>query len=251
MARPIKSGVDYWPLDVGFFEDKKLRLIKGEYGAMGTLIALTLINEVYRTDGYYKVWDSDDAILTAELIGCGCDAKTVGKVVDACCERGLFDKGLFIRFGILTSRGIQRRYIRIVGAKRSRLHIIEEYWLLDNANEDDVPAVTSLNIRLRSVFDAETVVSEPETPVFSAGNTTKKSKEKKIKEKKTKGNQIKEEKTACAGEASPCCDDCDDDSDDSGELSELDRVNIALERVADVISPLTAEFIRSTVRKGG
>ena len=35
MARPIKDGVDYFPLDTDFFQDDKVRLIKGEFGAKG------------------------------------------------------------------------------------------------------------------------------------------------------------------------------------------------------------------------
>ena len=40
MSRPPKAGIDYFPLDVDFFTDKKIRILKARYGADGIAIYL-------------------------------------------------------------------------------------------------------------------------------------------------------------------------------------------------------------------
>ena len=35
MARPAKKGLEYFPMDTDFFADKKIRLLRGEFGAAG------------------------------------------------------------------------------------------------------------------------------------------------------------------------------------------------------------------------
>lgn len=57
MARPKKSGIEYFPFDVGFFRDKKVKLIKGEFGAKGLLVLLHIMCSIYEDEGYYKSWD--------------------------------------------------------------------------------------------------------------------------------------------------------------------------------------------------
>ena len=71
MARPIKDGIDYFPLDVDFFQDDKIRLLKAEFGAKGITILVALLCDIYRTNGYYKVWDNDACLLMADAVGCG------------------------------------------------------------------------------------------------------------------------------------------------------------------------------------
>lgn len=38
MSRPQKKGLDYFPFDVDFFDDKKIKVLKGRYGADGVHI---------------------------------------------------------------------------------------------------------------------------------------------------------------------------------------------------------------------
>lgn len=71
MARPTKDGIDYFPLDVDFLQDDKIRLIKAEFGSKGILIVISLLCDIYRTTGYYKVWDKDSCLLMADAVGCG------------------------------------------------------------------------------------------------------------------------------------------------------------------------------------
>ncbi len=48
MARPFKEGLDYFPLDVDFLDDKKVKLIKAEFGAKGILVLIYLLTLVIK-----------------------------------------------------------------------------------------------------------------------------------------------------------------------------------------------------------
>ncbi len=187
MARPLKDGVDYWPFDVSLFQDKKIRLIRSEFGCKGAYIALGLINSAYETNGYFKKWDDDDCFLMSDGVGGDCSPQLISEVVQGCVRRSLFDKRVFDAFGVLTSAGIQRRYIRIVGNSRDEIEIVREYWLLNGNNKKDVPASILNKLTFISVSNAE----NPDKITDNVDETTDnpQSKEKKSKVNK---NKVKE-----------------------------------------------------------
>lgn len=148
MARPAKRGIEYFALDVDFFADDKIRLIRGEFKQKGVLCVLYLLCEIYRTEGYYYIFDDTRATLMAEKIGPEVSPAFVREVVGGCCRCGFFDKAVFNASSALTSRGIQRRYIRAVST-RGQIMVDGTYWLLDLDDPDDVPDWVRGKIRLR------------------------------------------------------------------------------------------------------
>ena len=58
---------------------------------------------------------------------------------------------MFNAFGVLTSAGIQRRYIRAV-SQRDDISIIKEYWLLDATDRKDVPTSVLNKIAYKSAL---------------------------------------------------------------------------------------------------
>ena len=68
MARPNKTGIDYFPFDVDFFLNDKLQLIEGEFGMKGGYIAIRLLCKVYK-NGYYYQWGADECLLFAKNLG--------------------------------------------------------------------------------------------------------------------------------------------------------------------------------------
>lgn len=184
MARPIKDGVDYFPFDVDFFQDKKIRILKSEFGSKGIAVLIALFCEIYRTHGYYLKWDDDDCFLMADAVGCGCTPEHIKQVVQGCLRRSVFDDRVFQVFGVLTSAGIQRRYIRMLNSRTS-ITIIQEYWLLNNENSNDVPTGVLDKITFFSVSSTENAVSGTENPDKNTENPLKE-KENKIKESKWK-----------------------------------------------------------------
>lgn len=182
MSRPLKDGVDYWPFDVGLFRDKKMKLIRSEFGMKGAYIALEVLNCVYESDGYFKNWDDDDCLLMSVDIGCGCTPEKISEVVQGCVRRSLFDKRVFDLFHVLTSTGIQRRYLRIVGKNRDEIRIAREYWLLNESVTKDVPASVCNKLSFFSVSSVENPVKSAENPLKSTDNPQRKGKERKEKE---------------------------------------------------------------------
>lgn len=185
MARPLKGGIDYFPLDVGFLGDKKVKMVKGVFGAKGILVMIALLSEIYRGDGYYKQWDEDDCVLMSEDVSCGVSPDLVAQVVQECLKRSFFDEGVFERFHILTSHGIQKRYVRAC-ENRDEIRFITEYYLLDTNDKDDVPPRLVKKLSFKTVSGAGNDIKPAGNPEESSDNAPKeKEKESKVNEKET------------------------------------------------------------------
>ena len=151
--RRFKDGVDYWNIDIDFFENKKVRLIRGEFGIKGVYLYILILNEIYRTGGYYKKWDRDDCLLMSDSSGVAgdCSSELIAEVVQGLVRRSLFDKGVLDRFGVLTSAEIQRRFLRIVGNSRESIPMVQEYFLLEPSSRKDVTRATLSKIVFFSI----------------------------------------------------------------------------------------------------
>ena len=162
MARPRKQGIDYFPFDVDFFDDDKVALIDAEFGTKGVLVAIRLLCKIYK-NGYYYQWGDDECLLLSKQMGAGFVPKLVGEIVTGLVRRSFFDKGVWDSFRVLTSAGIQRRFIEATRGRSTQEGELR-YWLIGCENE----------------FSTE-------KPSFS---TEKVHKEKKSKEKEIKENNI-------------------------------------------------------------
>lgn len=182
-GRPPKKGIDYagWSVDL-FDNDPKIDKLLEARGWVGFGIYFYLCQRVYGGEGYFYRWSYDDSATTARKMSFGISAGTVQETVGYCLHIGLFDKGLFDRQGILTSRGIQKRYC-IAIKDRDVKTVFAEYWLLHEGEECKGLIKVPLNMDL------------PERNTnFPAGNTDLQTgngnfggqKESKGKESKTK-----------------------------------------------------------------
>ena len=52
MARPIKKGLNYFPLDTDLLSNRKIRQIKCKYGSDAFLLYIALLCDIY-ANGYY------------------------------------------------------------------------------------------------------------------------------------------------------------------------------------------------------
>ena len=137
-GRPPKEGIEFSGWSVDGFEDPKIdRLIDGQ-GIAGFVVYFFLCQRAYALHGYYLPWMDDDASSVSRRIGGGVRTKTVQDTVKLCLRIGLFDNMLFERFGILTSKGIQRGFTPVLGRRRNKT-VIGEYWLL--SQEESAGAV--------------------------------------------------------------------------------------------------------------
>ena len=134
MARPIKRGLDYFPFDVDFFTDPKIRILRSRYGADGVTLYMYLICEIYR-NGYYLKSDDDFLYLVADELRM--DINKVRQVLNFLLERSLFSKTLFQSDKVITSTGIQKRFQTAVKERAKKTPInIKDYWLLDESETE-------------------------------------------------------------------------------------------------------------------
>ena len=176
MARPPKVGLDYFPLDVNFLNDLKTKKIVRSYGASAVAVALNVFINIYRDNGYYAECDDDFIFLITDELKL--DEEYTKNVIKKMVEVDFFDKNLYENHKILTSIGIQNRYI-LASGRRVRTKINSVYDLINTQNEE--------------FMLTETEFLHTETPENDSFCIQKYTKEKKRKEKKR--NKIKEDVT--------------------------------------------------------
>lgn len=128
MARPKKSGLSYFPLDVDFFEDPKIKILRARYGRDGIVFYIYLLCEIYRQGYYIQVDDDFEYIISDDL---KMDQNKAKQVLNFLLSRSLFDNTLFQSDKVLTSAGIQRRF-QLAVKERARKNPVEvgRFWLL-------------------------------------------------------------------------------------------------------------------------
>ena len=177
MSRPFKDGADYFPKDCGFYRDDKIKILRCEFGAKGMYLLDYLLCELYEKNGYFMEWDKRKCYLVSEGAGCGCSPNFIEEFIDGCIRESIFNQEVFDMFGVLTSYGIQRRFVRMLNS-RKKFTFIEEYFLLDRTNEDDVPAGILVKLSFKKINDKENPVINKENPVICTDNSQRKGEEK-------------------------------------------------------------------------
>ena len=117
MARPVKEGLDYFPLDVGIFEDEKIEAIAGEFGVKGELAVIKLLCAIYKK-GYFILWDElSQATLLKRLPGVS--KEMLNQIVNRLVLWGFFDKELFDSVKVLTSENIQATFFEATKRRKT------------------------------------------------------------------------------------------------------------------------------------
>ena len=167
MARPIKNGMDYFPMDVDMFDDDKIIGVSMKFGITGEMVAIKLLCAIYR-NGYYAEWHKRLRWKLMQSMP-GTTEEEIENIVLTLVEDGFFDAHLFHAHSILTSRGIQKRYF---ASKRKR--------------DDNLPFILLSGDDKMEVSTAKTPVSAAETRVDAATIPQRKEKESKEKEEEKK-----------------------------------------------------------------
>lgn len=108
MARPRKDGLDYYPMDVNFLGDIKVKKVIRSHGIQAVAVILHLLGTVYRDNGYYVTYDDDLLFITADELNL--EENYVKEVVVKLLEVDFFNKEQAEKNKVLTSIGIQERY---------------------------------------------------------------------------------------------------------------------------------------------
>lgn len=172
-GRPSKQGIDYFPMDVGFFTDVKIRKISRACGPQSTSVLICLLCNIYKDEGYYILWDEDLPFVIADTVGVSEGA--VKEVLQKAIQVGFFDTELYEKYKILTSSGIQKRFL-LATYQRKETSIIPEY-LIDFT-------INSINHAINSNNPVDNEQSKSKVKVNRKESIEKKTK----KEKETSPN---------------------------------------------------------------
>jgi len=126
MARPEKQGLDYFPLDVDIDMDEKVEVVEAKHGPVGFAALIKILMRIYR-NGYCYPWTEKEQWLLARRMGLGIEK--VQEIIGDAARWGFFDQDILQEHGVLTSKGIQKRYLN-AASRRKRVEIRREYLLI-------------------------------------------------------------------------------------------------------------------------
>lgn len=182
MARPVKEGLDYYPLNADFMSDIKVRRLIRSFGSKSIGVVVALLGMIYGDKGYYILLNDDVAFIISEQTLE--DEELVNQIINKLIEIEFFDKNLYEKHRVLTSKGIQKRFISAT-ERRKDVNLITKYNLVnvDNNSSSDVVNVDNnpVNVDDNSSSDVVNVYNNQQ-------RKEKKSKVKKSKEKQSKEN---------------------------------------------------------------
>ena len=134
MARISKPGLDYFPLDVNFLQDRKVRRISCRHHAAGIAALTSLLCLIYKEKGYYVLWNKDTLFDIAQE-AC-CEEEKMQAIIDDCLSVGLFDTYIYKEYGVLTSQAIQEQYHKIIIDSRRKYKLpLENFSMIKEEKE--------------------------------------------------------------------------------------------------------------------
>lgn len=145
MGRPIRPGLSYFTVDVGFMRDVKIRKIIRACGLQAIAVLLDLLINIYEDNGYFLRWDDEQAFLVADRYGIKEDAVT--EVVKKAIAVDFFSRRMWDDYQILTSKGIQERYFFVASKCKKREVPIDGRFALISVN----PRINGVNPRINSI----------------------------------------------------------------------------------------------------
>jgi len=129
LSRTIQNGLIYFSFDCNFFSNRKIKVLKANFGVDGIIVYVYLLCEIYK-NGYYLKLDDDYNYIISDALNL--KPEKINSVISFLTEHCLFDKQLFISDKILTSKGIQIRFQLAIRERAKKTpRTVSYYWLLD------------------------------------------------------------------------------------------------------------------------
>ena len=171
MARISKPGLDYFPLDVNFFQDRKVRRISNRHHAAGIAALTSLLCLIYKEKGFYIAWNQDTLFDISQEVCC--EEEEMQAIIDDCLSVGLFDTYIYKEYGILTSQAIQEQYHKIITDSRRKYKLpLEQFWLIkegeDGTENNSAEIRNNINSKGTEVYEAESHIVG-DIPRFAQG----------------------------------------------------------------------------------
>lgn len=180
MARPKADGLKYFPFDVDFFDDPKIRALRGKYGADGVLVYQYLLTKIYK-EGYCLPLDLDDDFILFTAQDNFISENLTRQIIAYLFSRSLLDGKLAESVKVLSAKSIQRRYQEAKRGLKRDVVVEAKYWLLE---KDET--LSFIKVRPENGFSE---INEDKSEIYSD-----KSEKNDTKESKGKENKLKESK---------------------------------------------------------
>lgn len=195
--------------------DDKVELIEAKHGITGFGILVKLYQRIYK-EGYFLKWNEETMLLFSKRVNV--DINKVNDVINDCLRYQIFNEKLHKSYQILTSPGIQKRYLQAID-RRKDIELIKNYIIVD---------INGLNVNINWI---------------NVGNNTQsKVKESKVKEIRGKKYQP------------PICEDDLTDELKEKEPTIYKLGTILLNQCVEVMQmkyPISLEQLRTLVKRFG
>ena len=100
------DGIPYFPHECTL--PMPMRLVQSKYGLVGYGVMYKLYEKIF-SNGYYTEWNDEICEIFA-YEDCRLKTELVSEVVALCLEKGVFDREIYARHGVLTSADIQTKF---------------------------------------------------------------------------------------------------------------------------------------------
>lgn len=254
MARPEKFGHDYFSFytrsDESNHEDL-LTMISHTGGYEG-YVAILELDCLIRgatpdSNGYYIIMDQRNSNKLATITKL--TIKKLEMIIEKALEIGHYDRDMYDKFGILTSKRIQEDHIN-TSVKRNNLLIRREYMLLSSKDirelgikrklaciedfyiwkDTQIEVINSIENDENEVFiDSNNEVSFSNNSVSSRNNEVSSSKSTQIKINKIKENKIKENEKKLNSESNSNCNGNCNSKEEDKPLIDYSKLHIFLQ----------------------
>ena len=114
MARPKKKSIDYFPLDC--ILNDSVKYIEAKHGLTGFAVLVKLWSKIYASEGYYCNWNDKVKFLFCKEHNI--DVQLIDEILETCFLEDILHIEIYNQYGVLTSKGIQKRYFKIVKESR-------------------------------------------------------------------------------------------------------------------------------------
>ena len=177
--------INYFPIDICFFEDEKIELMIAEFGMESVAILLKLQCAIY-SNSYYLPWNENRCKIFASKFRMR-NAARLQRIVNWLVDIGYFEQSLYENEGILTSRDIQTQFFGAI-ARRKKLKTEDlDYLIIDLNNEKQETRTKQKNANKSTIQDNKKMIQDDKTAPKEEYN-------------KEEYNKTKEEKTSSSSE---------------------------------------------------
>ena len=172
-----KNDLDYFPLEININQDSKILLLEVKFGLEGFAVLIKLYIKIYGDKGYYCEWNEVEKLLFARMLGI--DADRLDEIISTCIKFKIFDKKMYEKYSILTSKGIQERFFFIT-SRRKKINVENSYLLINceeyRAVENSKKTVENSKIQTKDVKIQSERVNKQTKDVFLQQSKVKESK---------------------------------------------------------------------------